>query len=213
MVGRPGPGVDHPGRSRPPGDVPGRFAPGHRRGTNQRDGNGDVHRGEPGPRPAHVPRKRRARTSGRSWAPRTGATSSTGPRRSPATSASRLIPTSRKRPRLSPGPLEKRPPVPPPVSGTFPVMSSRCRSVSVSRATHLPSQPRRRLVVRLRLPAPSPSAYLQSLPKTSLFWCRSQEVGRELRIARHRVVAGVGRHVAEEVRVVAEQPVRDVRRA
>ena len=56
MVGRRRPGVDHPGRSRPPGDVSGRFAPGHRRGKNQRDGYGHLHRYEPGPRPSHVHR-------------------------------------------------------------------------------------------------------------------------------------------------------------
>ncbi len=54
MVGRLRPSVDHAGRSRPPGKVPGRSARGHRRGKSQRDGYGDLHHYAPGPRPGHV---------------------------------------------------------------------------------------------------------------------------------------------------------------
>ena len=85
----------------------------------------------------------------------------------------------------------------------------RFRTVSVSRATHLPARRAAAGLLAWLTPPPWPSVQLQSLPNSSLSWCRFEEVGGELRIARQRVVARVGRHVAEEVRVIAEQLVGD----
>jgi hypothetical protein len=73
----------------------------------------------------------------------------------------------------------------------------------VSRATHFPaSRAAAGLLLWLTLP-PWPSLQLQSLPKRS-FLMTLQEVGRELGIACHGVVPGIGRQVSQQIGIVAE---------